>query len=61
MELLSLLRPAHERPRDGILDGVLDGVCTCHEDFHELGVHCPGFALRCADETPASLDSSAGT
>ncbi|WP_183101341.1 hypothetical protein [Nocardioides pelophilus] len=57
MELLSLLRPAHERPRDG----VLDDACTCHEDFHELGVHCPGFALRCAGEDPASLDSSPGT
>lgn len=57
MELLSLLRPAHERPRDG----VLDDACTCHEDFHELGVHCPGFALRCSGEDPASLDSSSGT
>lgn len=61
MELLSLLRPAHERPRDGAMDGAPDSACTCHEDFHELGVHCPGFALRCAGEDPPSLDSSPGT
>ncbi|MDZ5622424.1 hypothetical protein SFC88_16390 [Nocardioides sp. HM23] len=29
-------------------------ACGCHEDYHELGVHRPGYALAPAAQTEAA-------